>query len=71
MSECPGVSAVLQTTRNTSPSPASDTHALRPDTRQRLPSRVARVVIAVASDPAAGSVSEKPPSSSPAASDRP
>jgi hypothetical protein len=41
---------------------------LRPLTRQRPPSFWARVVMAVASDPACGSVSENPPSARPAAS---
>ena len=63
MSRCPGSSAVLHTTRKMSASPASDTHALRPVTRQLSPvRRAARVVIAVASEPACGSVSENPPS---------
>ena len=66
----PGSADVLHTTRNRSASPASDTHAFRPVTRQLLPSGSARVVIAVASEPACGSVSENPPSASPAASTR-
>ena len=66
MSACPGAGSVLQTTRNRSASPASDTQALRPVTRQPSPSGRARVVIAVASDPAWGSVSENPPSARPA-----
>ena len=64
----PGSADVLHTTRNRSASPASDTHALRPVTRQPSPSGSARVVIAVASEPACGSVSENPPRASPAAS---
>src|ERR671934_10719 len=68
MSRWPGVSAVLQTTRKRSASPASETQALRPVSRHAPSSpATARVVIAVASDPACGSVSEKAPSASPAA----
>ena len=71
MSRWPAPSPVWHTTRNRSASPASDTHALRPLTRQLCPSGRATVVIAVASDPACGSVSEKPPSASPVRSRSP
>ncbi len=56
---------VRQTSRKTSASPASETQALRPVTRQPSSTGTARVVIAAASEPACGSVSEKPPSNSP------
>ena len=71
MSRWPAPSPVWHTTRNRSASPASDTQALRPLTRQLCPSGRATVVIAVASDPACGSVSEKPPSASPVRSRSP
>ncbi len=71
MSECPGSPVVLQTTKKTSASPASETHALRPVTLQPSSERWARVVIAVASEPACGSVRENPPSALPAARSAP
>ena len=61
---------VRQTSTKMSASPASDTQALRPVTRQPSSTGTACVVIAAASEPAWGSVSEKPPSSSPVARPR-
>ncbi len=56
---------VRQATRNTSASPPSDTHALVPLSRKPSPSGFSRALMAAASEPACGSVSENPPSDLP------